>query len=487
MNIFNLLAKEKHVAGIEIDESIVRIAFFRTRKKNSFLTSLHHEVPLSSSEEELILFEEMLPEGLVREGVVVDPQALGKVLQKLWLRARLGTRYAIVAIPDDKIYSRIFTFPKALDEERIYEAMGLATSFQLPFEQDDVYSDWETIGKTDQVSEVLFSAVAKEVTQGFVAALTFAGIKPLALESHLDSIARIVELSPNTPILYTKQTDSDTSIFIVKDGYVRFSRALPTRFVAKNKLKTEITKVQTSFTSSGETGSEPLSVKSLSEAALKNEYAQFKELKDRETDWFVALGAAIRGMLPEGNDTLISLLPVKTEEAYAYQKAVTFIILIRNMTVSIALFFTASFFVMYFVMLSLSQTANRSIASLSAAPVSPELLTNEAVVRSVNELTTTGKKILAETPQWSKFLEEFSLRNIPGITITALGASSPTAEITISGSAADRNTLNQFKKSLQNSPMFTDVQLPITNLEQKENIAFSMTFKLKDPSALYYK
>jgi hypothetical protein len=482
MNIFNLLTKEKHVAGVEIDESVVRIAFFRPKKESVILPSLHTEA-ITKEENELILVEEVLPEGLVREGVVIDPEALGQALSTIWAKARLGTHYAIVAIPDDKIYSRIFTFPKALDEERIGEAMDLATSFQLPFEQAAIYSDWEIVGKTDTSSEVLFSAIPKEITQGFVTAFTLAGIKPLALESHLDSIARSIEGTQGIPVLYTKETETDASIFVVKDGYTRFSRAVPTRFVPKNKFKGEVEKIKASFESSGTT----MAIQNIETAKIKADYLQFEELSENKSVWFVALGAAIRGTLPEGNDNLISLLPVKMEEAYSYQKAVTFTILVRNMTMGVAVFFTASFLAMYFVMLSLSQTANRSMASLSATPTSSELLAQEAVIKNVNELTLTTTSILSQTPVWSLLLDEFSKRIIPGITINSFAAHSLTEEITVSGQAMNREVLNQFKKTLQDSPMFTDVQLPITNLEQKESIPFSLRFKIRDPSTLYYK
>jgi len=487
MNIFNLLAKDKDVAGIEIDESVIRIALFRSKKKPSFIASFHHDINLTAEEKELILFEESLPSGLVKEGAVVDPLALGKALQGLLVKARIHSPYAIVAIPDDKIYSRIFTFPKALDEARVGEAMNLASSFQLPFGQEDIYSDWEIIGASDTSHEVLFSATLKDVTRGFVTALAIAGIKPLALESHLDSIARATESDPGVPSLYTKETSENASIFIVKDNYVRFSRAIPNRFISKNKFKTEVQKVKTAFEASGDAAFLALKVENIEKVPMKSEYAQFEKLNERPSDWFVALGAAIRGSIPDGDDTLISLLPVKTEEAYTYQKAATFVVLLRNITIGIALFFTFSFFAMYFVMLSLSQTANQSIASLSSAPVSSEVLAHETTVKNVNELTTTAKLILSETPLWSSFLEEFSLRTIPGITITNLSSQSILGELSIAGSAQNRSTLNEYKKSLQESPLFTEVQLPITNLEQKENIAFSITFKIKEPAKLYYK
>jgi len=46
--------------------------------------------------------------------------------------------------------------------------------------------------------------------------------------------------------------------------------------------------------------------------------------------------------------------------------------------------------------------------------------------------------------------------------------------------------LNQFKKTFQESPMFFEVELPIANIEQKSEIPFSLSFRIKEPANLYY-
>ena len=126
MNILNLLTKEKRVAGIEISDSVVRIAFFRPNKKGKEPTSIHlvsmdkaQAVSLEVSAEkklndELVLIEEPIAANIIADGEVVDVELLGKTLKTIWEKAKLGTDYAIVAIPDDKIYSKIFSFQNLL-------------------------------------------------------------------------------------------------------------------------------------------------------------------------------------------------------------------------------------------------------------------------------------------------------------------------------------------------------------------------------------
>lgn len=497
MNILNLLTKEKRVAGIEISDSVVRIAFFRPNGKKQKGSAPIHLVAMDGSEkgaketksesapdDELILIEEPIAANIIEDGVVVDVDLLGKTLKAIWEKAKIGTDYAIVAIPDDKIYSRIFSFPKSVDGSRLTEAMRLAISFQLPMKTEDMYLDWEKTSGTSTLNEILLSTIPKEVAQKYITALELAGIKILALESHLASIARAVKLTPGETTIFSKKTPDGATIFALENGILRFSRTFPVRFVSEEKLANEVKNVKLAL----ETSSKMIvREEELINADVRDEYAGYSELGEPKSKWLVALGAGIRGKIPEGADNLVSLLPIGTEEAYAYQKATVFIKLIRNMTVGVSVFFIIAFLSAYLFVLSLSQNANRTITSLSASTVSPELLAKEAVIEHVNALTATGAGILAETPLWSVLLEEVASKVTDGITVSSFSATGISSGISMSGIARDRATLNTFKKSLTEATMFADVVLPTTNLEQRENIPFSVTFRVADPSTLYYK
>ena len=478
MNLFNLLTKEKHVAGIEIDDSAIRIAFlYKNPKKN------HSDL---SNEQKLITLEESLPPDVVVEGVVMDRVLLAKTIKSLWLRAELNTNYAIVAIPDDKIYSRIFSFPKTIDKSRLKEAMTIGVSFQLPMKIEEVYLHWEHISSSQPSNDVLMSAIPRNVANGYIDALNLAGIKPIALESNLASIARAVKIESNEATIFTKKTDDDATIFILKERAVLFSRSVPIRFISKIKLANEIKKIKTSFESERPKDSKPISVIDIDQANIRDEYADFQSLSEPKTKWLVALGAAIRGSISEGNDNMISLLPIKTEEMYAYQKASTFATLISNMIISVSLFFVIVFLSVYFLMLSFSKTTSNSIASYSA-PLDSDIVSKEESINRFNIIASTTKEILSETPMWSNLLEEIQKNITPGITVLSLNISSLTSCVSISGTAKDRVTLNNFKKRLQDSQLFSSIILPINNLEKNEDVTFNISLQLKDPSNFYYK
>ncbi len=474
MNLLNLLTKEKQVAGIEISDGVVRIAFLRARKDK-----LTHKLT-----EELVLIEEPIAADIIVEGVVADRALLGKTLKNIWGKAKLETNYAIVSIPDDKIYSRVFSFPKTVEGNRLAEAMRLAIGFQLPIKTDDAYLDWERLSATPPTNEILLATIPRVVAQGYVEALDVAGIKTLAIESHLASIARAVKLEQEHTTLFTKKTPDGATVFALRNGTLRFSRTLPARFLDESKIPAEVHKIKTAL--EGEIKGEVVEA-SILDAELRDDYANKKGLSEPKSKWLIAIGAVIRGQIPEGEDNLVSLLPVGTEEAYAYQKATTFIALVRNMTVGVSIFFVATFLAAYLFILSLSQNANMAIATLSVTSTSPEILAKEAWVNKVNALTATGQAILAQTPLWSAVIDEIDARIIDGISIATFIAPSITGNMSFTGTAKNRVTLNQFKKSLQESPMLAGIEIPLTNLEQRENIPFTVSFRLKDPNTVFYK
>lgn len=482
MNILNLLTKEKRVAGIEISDSVVRIAFLRERALGRRRKALA----------ELVLIEEPTPANIIVEGVVADPDLLGKTLKAMWHKAALGTDYAIVAIPDDKIYSRIFSFPKTVEGERLTEAMRLAIGFQIPVNPEDAYLDWERVGGTMGSNEILLSTIPRAVAQGYVEALESAGIKTLALESHLAAIARAIKIQPGQTTIFTKKTPDGATVFALKDGILRFSRTLPARFVTESAIETEVEHIRTAIEAEAQKSKQasiPIPVMPLLEAKVRDEYTAYPEIASQRgpvAKWLIALGTLMRGKIPEGQDNLISLLPVGTEEAYSYQKATTFIALVRNMTVGISVFFIAAFLFAYLFVLSLSQSADRQIATLSASAISPELAAKEVLIGNVNALSATAQTIISQTPLWSAVLDEVDARIINGIVVTSFSASSMAEKMSLQGISRDRATLNQFKKVFQGSPMFSEVELPIANLEQESDIPFSISFRVKEPAALYY-
>jgi len=138
-------------------------------------------------------------------------------------------------------------------------------------------------------------------------------------------------------------------------------------------------------------------------------------------------------------------------------------------------------------MLSLSKTNNQVIPSSSPSTVFPDIAQKESWIKNLNSIVSASNEILSSTINWSILLDEINSRVINGITISDFSITSINEKINITGISKDRETLNKFKKSLQESTYLTGIELPVTNIGQKGDIPFSVSFSLKDPSMLYNK
>ena len=215
MNILNLLTKEKDIAGIEINDKVIRVAYFRPKKR--FLSKINPK-ETDLPENELVLIEEPIAPNIIQEGVVLNKEILGKKLKNIWTKAKLSSNYAIVSIPEDKVYSRIFPFPKTVNDSQLVDAINLTIDFQLPVKKDDVYVGWENAGDSHVINEVLISTIPKTVANSYIEALNYAGIKVLALETHIASIARSAKIKLGQATLFTKKNADGATVFILKDG-----------------------------------------------------------------------------------------------------------------------------------------------------------------------------------------------------------------------------------------------------------------------------
>ena len=182
---------------------------------------------------------------------------------------------------------------------------------------------------------------------------------------------------------------------------------------------------------------------------------------------------------------MISLMPIGTEEAYENQKALAFAEFLSAVVIGLSVFFAVVFIGVWILMTSVQQSFSGRLESLISLPLPTDAPEIESRARNFNELVGKASGILGTIPKWSGLMEELKSRTIPGITINSVSLPSPDAAMNLTGVAQNRYQLNLFKKSLEESPLLTDAQIPFTNIAQKENISFSASFRLKDFTALY--
>lgn len=476
MNLVRLLTREESVAGLEISDSFLRIVLLeevKVKKDKKSKPEVKKAVKCAQ--------EVALPTGVIVGGELRNRNEFIKLLQELVKKCGTKVSYAVVSLPADAVYSKVFGFPKSIQGERLEESMKLTVGFQLPIKTENVYLDWESIPASSN-NEIFLAAVPKKVADDFINAIGEAGVKPVAVEFHPNSIARAAETGQKEALLLKVPATSSTLLTILFNGYPYFIRVLPKDLFDGVKTEEEARKLSAFFEAEKNVKIQELDI---SEAKIIYELYDHPAIKQNNGKWLVAAGAALRGLLPRATDTLVSLMPIGTEEAYAYQKASTFADFLSRIAIVVSVFFVAIFTLLWLFMVSMQQSIIRQVESVSATPIPPELVQLEAKAQKLNGLVGAVGGFAKTFPRWEGVLEEARARIAPGIFITSAGITTPEAPIMLSGVASNRDQLNMFKRFLGGSSVFSEVDIPLTNLGQKENIPFTASLKLKDPAAVY--
>lgn len=469
MNLIKLFTREEPIAGLEISDTDIRLALLEFNKEKS-------------ADEIKFLAEEPLEEGVIAEGVLKKTDEFVKTVKKLISGLPIKIRYVVASLPADNVYAHIFSFPKTISGEKLEETIKLTVGFQLPVKPENVYLDWEKTKEDNEQNEIFLAAGPKQHINDYVNAIGAANLRPIAVEFHPLSLARVIDIPPEETVLIKTVQRTSAGFFVIKNKILRFLRMLPKNFLEENFLKEETRKIGDFYES--ESG---LKVKliDIDQAKIVQSLSGGEKFKENPGRWMISVGAGIRGLLPREKDTLVSLMPVGTEEAYEYQKAVTFSELISALTIGLSVFFSAVFILSWLLMNTIQERVANRIENLNAIPLPTNIVELEERAKNFNRLIAATSELAKNISNWSKFFEELKSRAVPGVIINNISIPSLNDAISMNGVAQNRVQLNLFKKNLTESYLFDAVNLPITNLEQKENIPFSVVFKIKDPAIFY--
>ena len=137
-----------------------------------------------------------LEPGLVENGVVVDPEAVGARIRELIRSSRIRGRNIITSVGGAFSISRILTLPPTTDEDLEYQVRQAAKEV-LPVPLEELYLTWQPIISTGLEQEVLLLAIPRSVVNYHLAALHAGGVK-----------VNVVNLKPLALVAVCAQTDA---------------------------------------------------------------------------------------------------------------------------------------------------------------------------------------------------------------------------------------------------------------------------------------
>ena len=133
-----------------------------------------------------------LPQGVVRAGAVVDPDALTEALKELWSQGKFGTKTVSLGVANTSVLVRQMDLDwMPLADFR--KALRYQVEDALPIPVDDANLDYHLLeelelpgegdsGEPRRVARVLLVAASREMVDGFVEATHRAGLRTVSVD-----------------------------------------------------------------------------------------------------------------------------------------------------------------------------------------------------------------------------------------------------------------------------------------------------------------
>ena len=138
----------------------------------------------------------------------------------------------------------------------------------------------------------------------------------------------------------------------------------------------------------------------------------------------------------------------------------------------------------------IKQGFSERLSTLSNIPIPEDAVSLQQRAHILNESIARAQTLLSQMKRWSVVadaVEQARLGFVAGISITNVSAPAPNGVVSVRGVAATRDQLNAFKRALETADIITGVSLPLTSIGQRNNIAFTLSFSIKDASLAEYQ
>jgi hypothetical protein len=201
--------------------------------------------------------------------------------------------------------------------------------------------------------------------------------------------------------------------------------------------------------------------------------------------WYVPLGSAMRGAIEPKTDVFISLGPETSSDIYYEEQVIGFIKLWRNIIATVLALNLAVFVASAAFLVNKSKDLQVTLDSFKAKSTESELADLTAKADLFNSLVGAVSAVKnGEGPWYDFFVKINSLTRAGSIKITSVAVNSFDTAINLAGTTSDYETVIKFKNTLLADPEFSEVNLPLSAINQvgQSIVNFGVTFKFKPAS-----
>lgn len=172
------------------------------------------------------------PPGSVKEGVVVEPQAVGAAVRGVLAASGIKAGRVVSAVGGQAVIVRELKLPPMSDEE-LKQAARFEAERYIPYGVKEVNMDFDVIGETTEENQkkvvVLLVAARREIVDKHVQALEAAGLEPFVLDVESFAVMRSLDAQAHTngqgeAAVFVDLGAETSDIVITEGGQLRLTR-----------------------------------------------------------------------------------------------------------------------------------------------------------------------------------------------------------------------------------------------------------------------
>lgn len=170
-----------------------------------------------------------IPAGLVRRGVIQQPDKLVGVLKTLF-SLTLGLKHDRIALgvslPESQVYSKIFRLPANLELDLAIKAADMEARDYFPLPLNNIAVDTIVLSRDKDTQDLYYAVVDRDVAQAYRDVLRQVEVEPQFLDSETQALARSFGLPGTEPVLIADIGAGTTLLTVCDQGGIRFSSSV---------------------------------------------------------------------------------------------------------------------------------------------------------------------------------------------------------------------------------------------------------------------
>lgn len=202
--------------GLDISDQTLRLAQFNGSLKKPKL-QLYNEIKL--------------PTGCVINGQIKKSEIFIENLKKL-IKTKRGhgalCQEAVISLPDSESFLKSLFIETGNPQDLPAKIKELLPQ-EIPLEINEIYFDWQIIGKDNQTNQVLIGAVPMTIVNDYLKIISEAKITPVVLDLEATAISNLLihQNQNHEPQIIIDIGQNRTGLFLYDGNNIQFSISLP--------------------------------------------------------------------------------------------------------------------------------------------------------------------------------------------------------------------------------------------------------------------